>query len=133
MTEFRMPMLMAAMIGGGFGAGTRYLVGVVFVQRHWYGLPAATFAVNAVGCFLAGGLIVWLDTRLSGQPFLRNLLMVGFLGGLTTFSAFGVELWQMLRADRFGMALGTLAAHVLVGVAAVALGWQLGRWLWFRA
>lgn len=132
MTGIRLPLLFAAMTGGALGAGLRYLIGVLFVQRHWYGIPAATFAVNALGCFLAGGLVVWLDTRLSGQPFLRNLLMVGFLGGLTTFSAFGVEIWQLLRADRFGVAAMTVAAHVIIGVAAVALGWQLGRWLWLR-
>lgn len=125
-------MLAAVALGGMAGALARHLVGVAFVHRHWYGLPAATLVVNVAGCLLAGLLLVWIDTRLAHQPLLRNLLIVGFLGALTTFSALGVELWQMLRADRVALALTTAAAHLVLGVAAVALGWHLGRWLFVR-
>jgi CrcB protein len=55
--------------------------------------------------------------------------MVGFLGGLTTFSALGVEGFQLLRANRIDLFALTMIAHVAVGVAAVAVGFKLGQGL----
>jgi len=119
--------LFAVAGGGALGASARYGVNLMFVRQGWYGLPAATFAVNVIGCFLAGVLLVWLDTRLHDALWWRNLLMVGFLGGLTTFSALGVEGFQLLRANRFDLFALTMLAHVAVGVLAVAAGWKLGQ------
>ena len=119
--------LFAVAGGGALGASARYGVNLMFVRQGWYGLPAATFAVNVIGCFLAGVLLVWLDTRLQGALWWRNLLMVGFLGGLTTFSALGVEGFQLLRANRIDLFALTVLAHVAVGVLAVAAGWKLGQ------
>ena len=119
--------LLAVAGGGALGASARYGINQMFVRQGWYGLPAATFAVNVIGCFLAGLLLVWLDTRLHDAPWWRNLLMVGFLGGLTTFSALGVEGFQLLRANRIDLFTMTVLAHVAVGVLAVAAGWKLGQ------
>ncbi len=119
--------LLAVAGGGALGASARYGINQMFVRQGWYGLPAATFAVNVIGCFLAGLLLVWLDTRLQDAVWWRNLLMVGFLGGLTTFSALGVEGFQLLRANRIDLFTMTVLAHVAVGVLAVAAGWKLGQ------
>ena len=119
--------LLAVAGGGALGASARYGVNLWFVRAGWYGLPAATLAVNVLGCLLAGMLLVWLDTRVHDNVWWRNLLMVGFLGGLTTFSALGVEFWQLLRANRFDLFLLTMLAHVGLGVLAVAAGWKLGQ------
>ena len=119
--------LLAVAGGGALGASARYGINQMFVRQGWYGLPAATFAVNVIGCFLAGLLLVWLDTRLQDAVWWRNLLMVGFLGGLTTFSALGVEGFQLLRANRIDLFTMTVLAHVSVGVLAVAAGWKLGQ------
>lgn len=121
--------LLAVAGGGALGASMRYGVNLLFVRHGWYGLPAATFVVNVVGCLLAGLLLVWLDTRLHDALWWRNLLMVGFLGGLTTFSALGVEGFQLLRANRIDLFALTMLAHVGVGVLAVAAGWKLGQGL----
>ena len=119
--------LLAVAAGGALGACARYGVNLWFVRSGWYGLPAATFVVNVVGCLLAGFVLVWLDTRLAHALWWRNLLLVGFLGGLTTFSALGVEGFQLLRASRFDLFALTMLAHVGFGVLAVALGWKLGQ------
>ena len=119
--------LLAVAGGGALGASARYGINQMFVRQGWYGLPAATFAVNVIGCFLAGLLLVWLDTRPQDAVWWRNLLMVGFLGGLTTFSALGVEGFQLLRANRIDLFTMTVLAHVAVGVLAVAAGWNLGQ------
>lgn len=123
-------LAIAAAGGGAFGALLRHLANQLFVHRDWYGLPAATFAVNVLGCFGAGLLLLWIDTRGAEAPLWRALLITGVLGGLTTFSAFGLELWQLLRADRYGLAIATVATHVVIGVGAVAAGWRLGRAFW---
>jgi fluoride exporter len=121
-----------AAVGGGGAAGAiaRWAVNRLFLERGWLGIPAATFGVNLVGCLLAGWLLVWIDTRGQLAPFWRHLLFTGFLGAFTTFSALGVELWQFLRAGRFDLLLLTTALHVVLGVAAVGVGYGLARaWL----
>lgn len=124
--------LLAVAGGGALGASARYGINLLFVRQGWYGLPAATFAVNVIGCFLAGLLLVWLDTRPHDALWWRNLLMVGFLGGLTTFSALGVEGFQLLRANRIDLFALTMLAHVASGVLAVAAGWKLGQVAFLR-
>jgi len=119
--------LLAVAGGGALGASARYGVNQFFVRTGLYGLPAATLCVNVIGCLIAGFVLVWLDTRLHDALWWRNLLMVGFLGGLTTFSALGVESWQLLRANRIDLFALTVLAHVGFGVLAVAVGWKLGQ------
>lgn len=121
--------IIAVAVGGATGAVLRFGVNELFQRRGWYGLPLATLSVNVMGCFLAGLVIVWLESRGAQTPFWRALLMVGFLGGLTTFSALGLELWQLLRAGRVDLFLGLSMFNLFLGVIAVMLGWKLGRFL----
>jgi len=123
-------LALAAAGGGAVGALIRHLVNQAFVTRPGHGLPVATWLVNVAGCCLAGMLLVWIDGRGISAPLWRALLITGLLGGLTTFSAFGLELWQWLRAERYAFAILLVAAHVIVGVIAVAAGWRLGRAIW---
>lgn len=123
-------LAMAAAGGGALGALLRHLVNQLFMHRAGWGLPMATWLVNVAGCFLAGLVLIWVDGRGAAAPFWRALLITGVLGGLTTFSAFGLELWQWLRAERYAFAIAVAAAHVVVGVMAVAAGWRLGRVIW---
>jgi len=119
--------LLAVAAGGAGGAVLRYLVNELFRARAMTGLPWATLSVNVIGCLLAGALLVWLESRGPGSLLWRNLLMVGFLGGLTTFSAFGVELLQFLRLGRVDLALLMIGLNVGLGLAAVVAGWKAGR------
>lgn len=120
---------LAVAAGGSLGALLRYSLNIGFVRAGWGGLPAATLSANVLGCLLTGLVLVWIETRVDAA-FWRNLLMVGFLGALTTFSALGLELWQLLRAERWALIALTLAAHLLLGVTAIAIGWKLGRAWW---
>jgi CrcB protein len=123
-------LALAAAGGGAVGALLRHLVNQLFLHRGLGGLPVSTVLVNVVGCFGAGLLLVWIDGRGIESPLWRALLITGLLGGLTTFSALGLELWQLLRAERLGLAMLLAGVHVVAGVAAVAAGWRLGRSLW---
>lgn len=119
---------MAVALGGAFGALMRHATNVFFIRQGVGGLPVSTLLVNVLGCLLAGFVLVWIDQR-TDPVFWRALLMTGVLGALTTFSALGLELWQFLRADRWDLLALMLAAHVILGVLAVAVGYAAGRGL----
>ncbi len=115
--------LLGIAIGGGLGALARYgLSGLV--QGHRAGFPWGTFAVNAVGCFLIGALF----ERLSADA--RAFVVVGVLGGFTTFSAFGHETVELLRGGQLNLALANVAMNVAVGIGAVVLGRAAGGMIW---
>lgn len=82
------------------------------------GWPWATFAVNLLGAFLLGYLVVRFSPAFRWRP----LLTTGLCGGLTTFSTMQVELLTMLEAGRIGTAAGYAAASLLGGLLGVAAG-----------
>ena len=115
-------------IGGALGVNARYWSGVL--ASRWVGpwFPWATVLINVSGSFAIGFGAVVLAARWP-HPLIRLALVVGFLGGYTTFSAFTFEslaLWE--RGDR-GLAAANTAGSVAAGLAAVALGVALGRTL----
>jgi CrcB protein len=87
--------------------------------------PAATLAVNVVGCFALGLVAVWGATRMS--PEVVSALSVGFLGAFTTFSAFALEAVTLEAADRLGLAFVYVACSVALGLVAAAGGQFVGR------
>ena len=114
--------LVAVATGGALGATLRYLVASA-VQR-WISqpFPYGTLAVNVLGCLSAGLILGWLASRSAGAETLRLFLVVGVLGGFTTFSALGVETLALVREGRTSAALLYVAVSLVAGVAAVALG-----------
>lgn len=114
-----MRLLLLVCLGGGIGAGLRYLTGVWFAERGLGALPWATLTVNVAGSLLMGIIMGLLLGRFSGSPELRAFVATGILGGFTTFSAFSfdaVELW-MNRAPV--EAVGYVLASVLLSVGAL--------------
>jgi CrcB protein len=111
-------------LGGFLGATARYgLAGLV--HRYANGsFPSGTLVVNASGCFLVGGLMCLAEERQFFTTETRLFLMIGFLGSFTTLSAVGYETFEFLRAGDFRMAVVNAAANLLLGVAAVVLGWM---------
>ena len=83
--------------------------------------------MNFAGCLAIGVLHEWLAARVAPSPLLRPALAFGLLGGFTTFSAFGLEAWQLLQSGRAAAAVMYALASVLHGVAAVAAGAALAR------
>ncbi len=115
-------------IGGFVGSVCRYWVsGWVqsAVNQSWR--PVGTLAVNVIGCFLIGLLMGMADFRQLLKPDARLLLVVGLLGGFTTFSAFGYETFALARDKEFGAALLNIGAQVFVGLAAVWAGYTISR------
>ena len=113
-------------IGGFVGSVARFkTAGIFFHQLKDSQFPWATFAVNVMGCLLVG-LIAGLLERISFyNAEMRLLLITGFLGGFTTFSAFGLETFYLIRTGHTALALINVFASVAVGLFAVWAGLRL--------
>jgi CrcB protein len=115
-------------IGGGVGSALRFALSLAVDARLFprFPFPWGTLAVNLTGCFAIGVLATLADARVI-SPTLRLFLVTGLLGGFTTFSAFGMETFQLIQDGRAAAAAANAAASVVIGVAAVAAGAWLTR------
>ncbi|MEO9470242.1 fluoride efflux transporter CrcB [Parasphingorhabdus sp.] len=110
------------MAGGALGAGARYNLGrLVF---HWVGpgFPFGTLAANLLGGFLMGILVGLLALSDSVDEPWRLFLGVGLLGGFTTFSAFSLEVLNMIERGSWGIAAGYALLSVIGSVVALFIG-----------
>jgi CrcB protein len=112
--------------GAVLGANARYWLGVLFARVVTPGFPWATFSINVSGSLLLGGFVGWSARRMP-HPGWSLVIAVGFCGAYTTFSTFGYELFAMLQERSVGQAAVYIAASVVLGLAAVALGWAAGQ------
>lgn len=119
--------LVLAMLGGALGAGLRYWLGTTLLQRFGDGLPWGTVAANLGGSFLAGLLFAMLAHRGSLGDALRALLIIGVMGGLTTYSALMLELMAFGRGGNAERAVAYLVLTLLGGLVLVWLGLRLGE------
>ncbi len=113
--------MLALCLGAAAGALLRWFLGLA-LNACWAWLPLGTLAANLLGGYLAGFAVSLFGAMPALGAELRLLVMTGFLGALTTFSTFSLELCSMLQEQRFLPALTALLLHVCGSVAAVALG-----------
>ena len=114
--------LALVMAGGALGAAGRFWLSGVLLRQLGNGFPWGTLAVNLIGSFLAGFLVVWLEGRGPSALYWRAFLMVGVMGGLTTFSALMVECLLYARSDRNGLMLTYVAVSLVAGLLLIWLG-----------
>jgi fluoride exporter len=100
----------------------RYLAGTAIAARFGGRFPLGTFVINITGSFLVGVLMTLLTERFQPHPNWRLLLVVGFLGGYTTFSSFEWETYSAVRGGGRLIGLLNVMASVLLGYLAVWLG-----------
>lgn len=113
--------ILAICIGACGGAVLRWVLGSK-LNPLLPGLPPGTLLVNLVGGYLIGVAIAWFGSHPHVAPAWRLLLITGFLGSLTTFSAFSAEVIGLLQDGRAGWALITIAAHLFGSLLMTALG-----------
>ena len=114
-------------LGGGLGAALRH--GVNRLSLAWFGpsFPVGTLFVNVAGCLAMGLLIGILAAMEPVSNNLRLFLATGILGGFTTFSAFSLDALTLYERGQIGLALGYVAASVVLSLAAVAAGFFWSR------
>ena len=125
-------MLKILMVGmGGFaGSICRYIVSDLS-QRLFNNpfFPYGTLTVNVIGCLFIGILGGLSETRQIFTPEIRALILIGFLGGFTTFSTFGYEIFTVARDGQFASALTNLMLHIILGFGSVWLGFSMSKLL----
>ena len=117
--------------GGFIGSILRYLLsGYVQQLSKSVQFPFGTLAVNVVGCVLVGFLAELADQRSLISDETRGFLIVGILGGFTTFSAFGNETMNLLRSGEVWLAGVNIIGHMLLSLIAVWVGYSAASLLW---
>jgi CrcB protein len=126
-----MKLLLLAASGGAIGAALRYLVNSAFagseVLRGLPAFPWATLTVNVVGGFLMGVVFVVVAERLGGSPEWRTFLATGILGGLTTFSAFSLDMMMLLTSGLTMRFMVYAVGSVVMAFLALLAGLWLAR------
>lgn len=116
-----MHAVLAICIGACLGALARWQLGLWLSPAHAL-LPWGTLAANLVGGYLIGICVAVFQHLPQLDPAWRLALVTGFLGALTTFSSFSAEVVAMLQQQRYAVALGTAALHLLGSLALTVAG-----------
>jgi CrcB protein len=122
-----MNMILLVAVGGAVGSVARYLMASGIQTATSGDFPLGTVLVNVLGCFLIGILYVLLVARPDPRQDLRALLMVGVLGGFTTFSSFSLETVTMAMNGNFGGATLNVVISVVACLVGTILGVTLAR------
>lgn len=122
-----MQNIIAVFLGGGLGAVLRYFAGFCALRYLNVNLPIATFFVNIIGCFILGFLYSYFIDRPEFNISFKLALTAGFCGGLTTFSTFSLEMFEMLKNAQFMQFSIYLLFSVLIGLIAVWIGVNFAR------
>ncbi|MBR9843699.1 MAG: fluoride efflux transporter CrcB [Rhodobacteraceae bacterium] len=112
-------------IGGAAGASLRYASGLGITRLFGHGFPLGVIAVNILGSFLMGAFVVLAAQR--SLTHLSPLVMTGFLGGFTTFSAFSLEAVTLFERGQTGAAAFYVIISVVGSIAALFTGLWMAR------
>jgi CrcB protein len=122
-----MSQVIAIAVGGAFGSVLRYGLSTwvhTLVGREF---PYGTLAVNVLGCLAMGILFVLLVERMGEGTVWRAGLLIGVLGGFTTFSTFSIETFNLIEQGAMAKAAGNMAASLILCVGATWFGVILAR------
>lgn len=119
----------AICIGASAGALARWQLGLWLNQGSAL-LPWGTLAANWVGAWCIGVAVIFFQTHTQLDPAWRLAIVTGFLGALTTFSTFSVEVVAMLQHGRYLLAFGTAGLHLIGSLALTLLGMKMASG-WF--
>jgi CrcB protein len=115
--------------GGFLGTGARYALNGWLSHRYGETFPVGTLVVNVLGSFAIGVVYAATgpDSRFVVSPDLRQFLMIGILGGFTTFSSFSLQTLALLREGEVGAAIANVALSVVLCLLAAWAGEELVR------
>ena len=122
-----MNTFVAVAVGGALGAVSRYSFGLVALALIGNRFPWATLGVNVVGSFLIGLAAVLIVDRIVDGELWRPLIIVGFLGAFTTFSAFSLDTLLLLQQGNYNTALAYMLGSVALCLGGTVSGMQLAK------
>ena len=114
-------------IGAGLGGGFRYLLSGIVQRLLPAFFPYGTLVVNIIGSVILGFLIFGFDEKSLLHPSVRLFIGVGFCGGLTTFSTFSFETFNLIRDTEFFLAGINIFANVIITLAGIYIGYLISR------
>ena len=114
-------------LAGACGTISRFALCELAAKTKWSHLPIGTFTVNILGSFLFGVIYVLAQRKLNISAETRVILLTGFMGAFTTFSAFAFETAKMLKSEQWMMAFGNIIGQTILGVAALVAGVMIAR------
>ncbi len=115
--------------GGAVGSVLRFITSSSVQRFTNTDFPFGTLSVNVIGSFVMGLLYIFLVERSSMSMEWRALLLIGLLGGFTTFSSFSIETMNLLEQALFGKMVINIVASVVTCLLATWLGMKIGRWI----
>lgn len=124
-----MAIYLSIAIGGSLGAITRYWLSTLIQHTSQYNFPLGTFLVNVAGSLLIGVFFVIFAEKVSLDAQWRPVIIVGFLGAMTTFSSFSLEALLLLEQGLYNTALLYIVSSVLICLLAAFAGMQITRML----
>ncbi len=110
-------------LAGLAGTLIRYWLAGFVTRQYGENFPWGTLIVNLIGSFLAGALYHLAEERLLISPTLRSILLIGLLGGFTTFSSYGLQTFALLRDGQIGLATLNVALSNVLGLFMVWAGY----------
>lgn len=121
-------ILLQIAIGGALGAVGRFLTGKLAARTFGTDFPYGTLAVNTAGCLAMGFAFVLLASQSESPARAEPFVLTGLLGGYTTMSAYSLDFWLLLTADRPLAAFGYMFGAIALAAGALCVGIVLGRW-----
>jgi CrcB protein len=118
--------LLLVALGGAFGSAARYALSTVVLRASGSLFPVGTFTVNLIGCIVFGVIVGAAEQRVALTPASRAFLLVGILGGFTTFSSYAFESFALIRDGQLFAASVNIVGQAVAGLAGVWLGITLG-------
>lgn len=114
--------LLLIFVGGGLGAVIRFLIGKYSTQYFESNFPLGTLIANIIACLLLGIFVYQFNLKLdAAQKALYLFLIVGFCGGLSTFSTFSIETFELLKQGNYAIAILNLAISIGAGIGALVI------------
>lgn len=114
-------------LAGLVGTLLRYWLSTVVAKQYGETFPWGTMAVNLIGCVGAGVVFFLTEERFVLNPTLRTVILIGLIGGFTTFSSYSLQTFALLRDGEFGMAVVNVITSNLLGLFMVWIGYGLSR------
>ncbi|MFZ0064131.1 MAG: fluoride efflux transporter CrcB [Pyrinomonadaceae bacterium] len=112
-------------VAGLLGTLGRYWLSGLIARRYGETFPWGTLVVNAVGCFVTGAVYYVSEERFLVSPTVRSVILIGLLGGFTTFSSYGLQTFTLLREGEFGLALLNVTLSNVLGLLLIWAGYTL--------